>query len=334
MANNKFDSASLVLIPSGKKVGKVYCQKPHTGAGDFNFSRASTAGYFDEAGNYQIAAINEPRFEWVNGRCYLLLDPTRQNLFLNTLALATQDVTLTAATYALSFYGTGSVKNENTGVTLVGTGAGQRVILIFTGVAALVTFTVTGTVTLANMELGNSATSPIATEGTTVTRAAEILTLSAATALIGQTEGTIFVEVLYDASVENRAPNAGQPLLTVGTDINNSTYILLKGGNDGFYSNKVVGVTVNGGVTQAIIASAAQVSGVIKIAYPYAAGSFKLFANGAKLGEDLSGTVPAGGNIFFGNFSAAGALFTMRLSSSIVYKIALSDDDSILITSI
>jgi len=44
MANyNLFDAASLAMVPVGYKAGKLYSVKPDTGAGDFDFSRASYA---------------------------------------------------------------------------------------------------------------------------------------------------------------------------------------------------------------------------------------------------------------------------------------------------
>jgi len=184
------------------------------------------------------------------------------------------------------------------------------------------------------MQVATSLTSYIQTKASTVTRNVEILTLSAATALIGQTEGTIFVEVLYDASTENRAPTAGQPIIGVGTDGNNYSTILLQGGNDGAQSNRVLSYTANGGVAQSQILSAAQVSGVVKIAYTYAAGSFKLFINGVKVGEELSGTVPTGGNIFFGNSSAAGALFAINLKTALLLKAVMPEAEAIELTTI
>ena len=38
-----YDDASLILIPSGVKDGKVYSAKPPNGDGDFTFTRASEA---------------------------------------------------------------------------------------------------------------------------------------------------------------------------------------------------------------------------------------------------------------------------------------------------
>ena len=184
----------------------------------------------------------------------------------------------------------------------------------------------------AQFELAPFVTSYIPTVASTVTRSADIVTLAGATALIGQTAGTIFVEALYNASIDSIADD--QPIIVVGTDANNSSSILLQG-STGANPNRVIGRTFNGGVSQALIVSPnAQVSGVIKIAYTYTANSFKLFVNGVKVGEDLSGTLPTGGNIFFGNFDASGALFTIRLNAASLEKIVISEAEAIALTTI
>jgi len=184
----------------------------------------------------------------------------------------------------------------------------------------------------AQFTAGSGGLSEIPTGASAVTRGADILSLSGASALIGQTEGTIFVEVVYNAG--NSSIVGDQPIIVVGTDANNSSAILLQG-STGANPNRVIGRTFNGGVSQALIVSPnAQVSGVIKIAYTYTANSFKLFVNGVKVGEDLSGTVPTGGNIFFGNFDASGALFTIRLNAASLEKIVISEAEAIALTTI
>jgi hypothetical protein len=92
------------------------------------------------------------------------------NLLLNSATLNTQSVTvLSGAPYTLSFTGTGTVALSG-GATgsLVGTGASSRVSLNFTTTTTSVTFTVTGSVTLAQLELTdiNSPNTYNATTGT------------------------------------------------------------------------------------------------------------------------------------------------------------------------
>lgn len=84
----------------------------------------------------------------------------RKNKLLATTTLATQSATLTASPHTLSFKGTGTVTltGASTAGPLVGTGAGNRVSLTFTPTAGSVTFTVSGSVTEAQLEDGSAFT--------------------------------------------------------------------------------------------------------------------------------------------------------------------------------
>ena len=53
-----YDLASLVMIPSGKKVGKVYSQKPLTTDGQLDFTRASTATRIGSDGKIEKTRTN------------------------------------------------------------------------------------------------------------------------------------------------------------------------------------------------------------------------------------------------------------------------------------
>jgi hypothetical protein len=63
-----YDLASLVVVPSGYKSGKIYAQKPLTTDGQLTFSRASTATRVNASGlietvEQQCTAFGLP---WVN----------------------------------------------------------------------------------------------------------------------------------------------------------------------------------------------------------------------------------------------------------------------------
>jgi len=76
------------------------------------------------------------------------------NMLTNSATMGTQSVTTGANTYCLSFTGTGTVTKSGTATgALVGTGVGNRVKQTFTSTAGTLTLTVTGSVTLAMLEL-------------------------------------------------------------------------------------------------------------------------------------------------------------------------------------
>ena len=161
-----------------------------------------------------IAAINAnlPRFDFDPTTLVckgLLIEEARTNALLNSLidgtSLATQLVTVTAAARTLSFYGTGSVVLSGAhSATVVGAGVyPTRTTLSFTPSAGVLTLTVTGTVQYAQLEVGAFATSFIPTAAATVTRNADVATMTGAnfSDWYNQTQGT-FVAT-FDKYVTN-----------------------------------------------------------------------------------------------------------------------------------
>jgi hypothetical protein len=83
----------------------------------------------------------------------------RRNLLINTTTLSTQSVTVAAGSHTLSFTGTGTVTLTGAAIgALVGIGVSDRVSLTFTATAGSLTLTVAGSVTLAQLETGSTAT--------------------------------------------------------------------------------------------------------------------------------------------------------------------------------
>ncbi len=144
-------------------------------------ARASTATFTDKFGVIQTAVANEPRITFDAGECLgLMREAQRTNLVLNSDVLVTQNVTVTAVAHTLSFYGAGTVTLSGTATaTVVGLGAyPSRKTLTFTPTAGTLTLTVTGSVTLAQLEVGAYASSYIPTVASQVTRAVDAFTLS------------------------------------------------------------------------------------------------------------------------------------------------------------
>jgi hypothetical protein len=76
------NEASLLLIPSGYKSGKVYSVFPTDGDGDFTFSRVDPGTRVGAGGLIETISSNIPRLDYSNGDCpSLLLEPQRTNDF-------------------------------------------------------------------------------------------------------------------------------------------------------------------------------------------------------------------------------------------------------------
>ena len=194
-----YEDASLIYYPSGYKAGKAYSLKPTDGTGDLTFTRASTATRVNESGLIESVATGVPRIDFTLGCGKLLLEPQRSNLIFPSATGSTQTVTTTAQSYTLSFYGTGTVVRSGTSTgTLVGTGANDRVFVTFTATAGSLILTVTGSVTNWQLEAGAYLTSVIITTTTAVTRTQDSASRTAASAFVGLSSGTIYLDLYQE----------------------------------------------------------------------------------------------------------------------------------------
>lgn len=149
----------------------------------------NTATRFNASGFIEIVNANLPRFDFLPSGSICrgqLIEETRTNLLLNSLIdgtnLATQSVTLSAVACTLSFYGAGSIAISG-GHSATVNGVGDfpnRKTYTFIPTAGSSTFTVSGDVKFAQLEEGAFATSFIPTAATSVTRNADIVTMSGA----------------------------------------------------------------------------------------------------------------------------------------------------------
>jgi len=148
---------------------------------DGSFTRSTTGTYWNESKVLTTAAIDVPRFNYnpdTSDFEGILVELASTNLVLNSTTLSTQTVTVTSGVqYTCSFYGTGSITLSGAhSAVMTGTGAFKLTQLTFTTTTTSITLTVTGTVSYGQLELGTKATSRIITTGSTVTRAADVIT--------------------------------------------------------------------------------------------------------------------------------------------------------------
>lgn len=148
---------------------------------DGSFTRSTTATYWNESKVLSTAAINVPRFNYnpdTSNFEGITIEAASTNLVLNSTTLSTQSVTVTSGVqYTCSFYGTGTITLSGAySAVMTGTGAFKLTKLTFTTSTTSVTLTVSGTVSYGQLELGTKATSRIITTGTSVTRAADVIT--------------------------------------------------------------------------------------------------------------------------------------------------------------
>jgi hypothetical protein len=145
----------------------------------------------------------------------------------------------------------------------------------------------------ANLVQAAYATSYIPTLGTSVTRVADLAQKASASALIGQTEGTIFWEFEFTTSVAT----ANEALLNIDNGSFGNTVYITKSSSGG-----IVAEMYSGGVLQASLSLSSQPAGTYKAAFGYANNNTAFFVNGVQVGTtDTSCSVPAMNRIQLGN---------------------------------
>jgi hypothetical protein len=133
------------------------------------------------------------------------------------------------------------------------------------------------------LEAGSYATSYIPTTSASVTRNADVINKTGISSLIGQTEGTLFVDAYYPESTGGFETYL---VLTPSAGIG-SGYVVI----DRYPDNKIVCEYNNAGVQNKIISSGIYVSQRLKIAFAYKANDFVAYVNGVQIGTDTSGAV-------------------------------------------
>ena len=180
------------------------------------FTRNTTATYFDQNGVLQTALANAARFDHNPTTLEplgLLIEPARTNVLLGSEVIIAQDVTVTAGSYTLSFYGTGSVALSGVYTrNLVGVGVfPARTNLTFAVTAGTLTLTPTGTVTKAQLEKVevaggvNNPTSYIPTTVAAVPRVIEVATMTGVNfSSWFSASGTFISDIIWDAFAQNQ----------------------------------------------------------------------------------------------------------------------------------
>ena len=134
------------------------------------------------------------------------------------------------------------------------------------------------------VEQGSYATSYIPTYGATSTRVAESCSQTPPSGVIGQTEGTIFLDITRD-SLESYT----QRVLTLSNGTTNNVI-----GLQLTSANQITFYVENGGSNQVVISknNATTENVNVKIGVSYKANDFAMYIDGVQVGVDTSGSVP------------------------------------------
>ncbi len=152
-----------------------------------------------------------------------------------------------------------------------------------------------------------------------VTRAADSCSVTGASDVIGQTEGTMFAEFEIDAD----NTNGYNRVLAVGDGTSSNRIIMFA-----HYTERFRFYVASGGVAQVDMTTSTAVLGAKhKIAFAYKTNDFVAYVDGVQVGTDTSGTIPACPNVYLGTNEEGAAqnlegdvqqatLFNERLSNA------------------
>ena len=205
--------------------------------------------------------------------------------------------------YSVTFTTPSSGVNEfNIGITTSNSGTNPNATMICWG---------------AQLETGSVATSYIPTTTASVTRNADVISLSGAVSgSIGQTEGTIYAEVNYSAIAATKA------IVTI---------------NDGTADNRIVirllsttSISVLIRVATAnndynVTIPAIPSSGTFKIALAYKANDYVLAFNGTTYASTTTRSVPATNAVIIGNNGGNADFFNDRIRAAALYTTRLTN---------
>jgi hypothetical protein len=176
----------------------------------------------------------------------------------------------------------------------------------------------------AQLEASSYATSYIPTTSASATRVADACFKTGISSLIGQTEGTIFVE----ANVQS------------GYDANN-LFITVSGSNTDnmIFINRVAGkaeifVGTNGVEQFGYVMSNILSNGKHKLAIGYKQNDFVFYVDGVLVQSDTSGTVPAMNRVYLGSYFAGSLPYNDGINQAILFPTRLTNAELASLTTI
>ena len=141
------------------------------------------------------------------------------------------------------------------------------------------------------LEQGSYATSYIPTQGSAVTRLADSCSQTTPDGVIGQTEGTMYAEYYFDATIDNNG-GSDRGIVSISNTLSNYIKIVHYGNGSLSYNRKIYLYSIVGGSNVATIISGQYSSGLMKVACGYKNNDYVLYVNGVQIGTDTSASVP------------------------------------------
>lgn len=166
----------------------------------------------------------------------------------------------------------------------------------------------------AQLEAGAYATSYIPTLAASATRGVDDATKTSITSLIGQTEGTLFLDF------QGGANDSANHFIGFSDGTTGNRIVIVRSSANTLYAQIRVG-----GVEQALIQTGTLTENTnYKCAVAYKANDVVFYVNGAQVGTDTSATIPAT-SVFATNTGVSSSYFERAINQSLVFKTRLTN---------
>jgi hypothetical protein len=260
------------------------------------------------------------------------LSGTRDFAIINTMSGQRVYYNMTTNTVANQVLGTGTITNMGNGwyrITASGLSTGTSANLYF----AITNGTTTGSETYsgngtssfaiwgAQLELGAYPTSYIPTLGSAITRNLDNISKTAVSALIGQTEGTIFAEVRISRLIGTVSRYIFH--ISDGT-ANNRIYIAFSGASSNIIRARIFNA---GNLETTIETSTITTTGRYKLALAYKNNDVVFYVNGVQIGTDVTASIPACSRVDLGQNYIAASQFSDSIINPNIFKTRLTNTE-------
>jgi hypothetical protein len=168
------------------------------------------------------------------------------------------------------------------------------------------------------IEQASYSSSLIPTYGASATRTADAASKTGISSLIGQTAGTIYIEV-----------NTNQHISELSDDTSANRIVFYTDGSD--YLRNLIRAS---GSTSSNIQTNTTIQAGDKIALAYANNDAVIYKNGVQIGSDTSVTIPATSKINVGSDYNESLNTTNSVNQALLFKTRLSNSDLATLTSL
>ena len=306
LRSEEFDNAYWTKVQGGIALAPVVTPNVETAPDGtmtadrvvFNLNGGTASGDLSSLGSANFTSISITRTQsvWIKTTD----GTTKVFTFVSPTGAATT-ITVTSVYQRFTWTSTG-INVSSVRLRLRGSASGE-------GTATSASIAIWG----AQMEDGSNATSYIPTVAGTVTRVADVISKTGVSSLIGQTEGTLFVDVNFEAE------SFAKYYLTLGNSGSFNIAISAK-------ANNKIGMEVfnTTGQVNASSTSTYTTNQRLKIAMTYKLNDFNLYVNGVLQATDTVGTVPTTGVVILGSTATSTFQATDGINLASIFTTALS----------